>query len=676
MTERTLMSDALDNDTSFWENLKTRTDNVKRTASRQKPDETLRRFNQLVEDPTEFLDNLVSSDTSQQIIPVEPSFRSEAAGMLAELMGGDRQDYQRANKLLTIGDALPYAGNVLMADDIKTEATQGNYKTAAALSGLAVLPYGNKIADAGKVAVDSASNLINQTAANVPTLVDGFYSGKPWKFLTSAIEEIPEAITSRTEAASRAFQDLWGFSKVKQRDLMNQSKSADKLIEQGRSKEAAKSGQDSEKTAMAIEAQQSPVIIPVEERGALANSVYGLDFYARALGANDSALLAETIGNGKRLPDTGTIPDNVVSRFMNQLLKGPHVNNKSNQVVEFQVKTLDSSRGAGLFESAGTEGKGAPLLRAFNVGKREGKSISPFLAYAKAVDKNGNISPVDTVEFTQLAATLDSDATRVINSLLPKKRTIKTTKGKPDKEGMVTPEIDTAILLHRISRARVKRRAGKKLTPTQYEALTAFEEGISAGSIKLRAVKDETGKTVSNLDYSKIGVPEGAISAQQSTNSMQKELGGVNQMLVIDPYNRINYSMLSDGHDIYGYNPIGGHQLVTAQPIVMQPWSQRGYVRQHQSNATQEKISKAVQETERRIGKLAPKGVRKATNKNSLTGAKNWTKAMMNEPVVPSPENIRAANQSTSKLQVAKGVGTVAGAGGLGTGLMMVNSEE
>ena len=639
-------------------------------------DETLRRLNQLVEDPTEFLDNLVSNDTSQQIIPVEPSFRSETAGMLAEFMGGDRQDYQRANKLLTVGDALPYAGNVLMADDIKAEAAQGNYKTAAALSGLAVLPYGNKIADVGKVAVDSASNVINQTAANVPTLIDGFYSGKPWKFLTSAIEEIPEAITSRTEAASRAFQDLWGFSKVKQRDLMNQSKSADKLRAEGKHKEATKSGQDSEKTAMAIEAQQSPVIIPIEERGALANGVYGLDFYARALGTNDSALLAETIGNGKRLPDAGTIPDNVVARFTNQLLKGPHVDNNSDQVVEFQVKTLDSSRGAGLFESAGTEGKGAPLLRAFNVGKRKGKNISPFLAYSKFVDKSGNISPVDTVEFTQLAATLDSDATRVINDLLPRKRTIKTTKGKPDKEVMVTPEIDTSILLNRISRARVNKRLGKKLTPTQYEALTAFEEGISAGSIKLRAVKDEAGNTVSNLDYSKIGVPEGAISAQQSTNSMQKELGGVNQMMIIDPYNRINYSMLSDGHDIYGYNPIGGHQLVTAQPIVMQPWSQRGYVRQHQSNTTQENISGAVQETERRIGRPAPAGVRTATNKNSLAAAKNWTKAMMNQPVAPSPENIRAANQSTTKLQVAKGVGTAVGVGGLGTGLMMSNSEE
>ena len=157
---------------------------------------------------------------------------------------------------------------------------------------------------------------------------------------------------------------------------------------------------------------------------------------------------------------------------------------------------------------------------------------------------------------------------------------------------------------------------------------------------------------------------------------MQKELGGVNQMMIIDPYNRINYSMLSDGHDIYGYNPIGGHQLVTAQPIVMQPWSQRGYVRQHQSNTTQENISEAVQETERRIGRPAPAGVRTATNKNSLAAAKNWTKAMMNQPVAPSPENIRAANQSTTKLQVAKGVGTATGVGALGTGLMMSNSEE
>ena len=442
------------------------------------------------------------------------------------------------------------------------------------------------------------------------------------------------------------------------------------MIKRGTKKDldaAKKSGEDSEKTAMAIEAQSSPVIIPKPERGALANSVYGLEMYDVGIDAADTARLASGIGNGNRLPDAPQVPDNVLSRFMTQLsTKGPHVNSKSNAIVEYQVKTLDASRGAGLVEGSGYK-RGAPLLRAFNVGKREGETISPFLSYAKHIDKTGNISPKDTVEFTQLAATLDKDATRVINDLLP--RIKKTTKSKTV---AAKQEITTAVLLNRISRARANKRLGKPISPQQQEALNAFEEGITTGNIKIRPVKDEAGDIVSDLDYDKIKTPEGAISAQQSTNSAQKELGGVNQMIVVDPHNQVNYSMLSDGHDIYGFNPIDGHQLITAQPVVIQPWRQKGYVNHHRSNTTREQVAESVQEVEKRIGRKAPNEVRNATGDNYVLAAKNWTKAMMLNPPKATKENIRLAKQSKQKV-AAVGAATTAGLGG---GLLLSNSEE
>ena len=600
------------------------------------------------------------------------NYLSETPMSVSQDLSKERQNMADADPAKAAYDAaafLPVSGEIISGKEGIEDFRQDNIGMGmlGVAGAIPLLGYGPRIA---KGMLRSGGNVINQTVADMPTLVEGFYSGKPWNFIKDAVSEIPDALRIRTDATARTFQDIWGLSQVKVKDLFNQSKTAERMIKRGTPEDLAaakKSGDDSEKTAMAIEAQSSPTIIPKEDRGALAQSVFALDMYDVGIDAADTARLASGIGNGNRLPDAPQIPDNVVSRFMTQLsTKGPHVDSKSNAVVEYQVKTLDASKGAGLVEGSGYK-RGAPLIRAFNVGKRKGKTISPFLSYAKHIDKTGNISPIDTVEFTQLAATLDKDATKIINDLLP--RVKKTIKGKTV---AAKPELKTAVLLNRISRARANKRLGKPISLQQQEALNAFEEGVTTGTIKPRPVKDEAGNIVSDLDYDKIKTPEGAISAQQSTNSAQKELGGVNQMIIVDPYNQVNYSMLSDGHDIYGFNPINGHQLITAQPIVMQPWRQKGFVNQHRSNTTREQVAESVQEVERRIGRKAPIEVSGATGDNYVLAAKNWTKAMMLNPPKATKENTLLATQSKQKLG-AVGAATTAGIGG---GLLLSNSEE
>ena len=619
--------------------------------------------------PREMLDERTKGSESlglgQQIIPVDSTLRSAATEGLGNLLGGGRERYQSAQNVMSVLDALPYAGGMLMTDDVNTEYQQGNYKTAAALGALGVLPFGKQIADVGRGAIDSAGRLVNQTVANTPTLIEGFYSGKPWNFLKDAAAEIPDAIKTRTNAFQRAYQELWGLSDIKTRDVFNNSKTAERMLKRGTPKDKAaakKSGQDSQLTAMNIEAQMSPTIIPKDERGLLANSVFGLDFWDVGIDASDTVRLANSIGNGNRLPDAGTIPDNIVTKFMGQLLNGPHVKSGSNTLYEYQVKTLDASRTRGQTESVGALGKGAPLLRAFNVSKTDAENaITPFQAYSKLVNKEGNLSPIDTVEFTQLATTLDKDATKVINDLLPRRLNA---EGKMVK----APILETAVLLEKISKARHYQRIGKKLKKGQQDALTAFNEAVSIGNVKLRAVKDEAGNVVSHLDYDKIQKPKGYISAQQSHHSEQKELGGVNQMLIVDPYNQVNYSMLSDGHDIYGWNPVGGHGLVTAQPIVMQPWSRLGYVPQHNTNTTREQVSETVQRVEAATGQKAPTSVSNATGADYLYKAKNWTKGQMLKAVNPSDETIKAASRTQNKVTGAKAAGSVALGAGLLTG--------
>ena len=604
-----------------------------------------------------------------QLVPDEGTFRGSVeqgvASTLGLFGGTERRNLQQAQKLTSLGDYLPGTGTALAAADFE-DARQAGDGTGMLLSGIGAFPFVGKPA---RALGESAGNVINQLATNMPTRIEGFYSGNPiGSFARDAAYEVGGALKSRMSAADRAFQDVWGTSAKKVEDMFNRGGPAQRLREKGKPQEALGYGDDAEKTALAIEAQQGTGIIPVNERGALANGIHGLSYYDRAIGAEDTARLGGGIGNGFRNVDD--IPDNITDKAVNHLINGPHVKSGSGNLYEYQVKTLESSKQAGVKEGAGA-GRGSPLLRAFNVKDPEGKSASPFLAYNNFLNKTinktkGEIvppSPKDTVEYAQLAATLDKDATKVLNSLLPRKK--KDGKLIGAKQGH-----PTKTLLDRLSKARARQRAGLPVPAEQQDVLDAFNKGVKNGKIKPKTIKDEQGNIVSSLNYDGIKTPEGFITAQQSYASAQKELGGVNQLLIIDPYNQVNYSMVSDGHDIFGMAPVGGHHLITAQPIVRQKWSDRGYdPKEHKTMMTRENVSKAVEETQARTGVKAPKKTLEASNANYVESARRYTKQTLKEAIEPTAAQKRAAQASTTKLVGAGGVA-------VGTGGMLLSGEE
>ena len=604
-----------------------------------------------------------------QLVPDEGTFRGSVeqgvASTLGLFGGTERRNLQQAQKLTSLGDYLPGTGTALAAADFE-DARQAGDGTGMLLSGIGAFPFVGKPA---RALGESAGNVINQLATNMPTRIEGFYSGNPiGSFARDAAYEVGGALKSRMSAADRAFQDVWGTSAKKVEDMFNRGGPAQRLREKGKPQEALGYGDDAEKTALAIEAQQGTGIIPVNERGALANGIHGLSYYDRAIGAEDTARLGRGIGNGFRNVDD--IPDNITDKAVNHLINGPHVKSGSGNLYEYQVKTLESSKQAGVKEGAGA-GRGSPLLRAFNVKDPEGKSASPFLAYNNFLNKTinktkGEIvppSPKDTVEYAQLAATLDKDATKVLNSLLPRKK--KDGKLIGAKQGH-----PTKTLLDRLSKARARQRAGLPVPAEQQDVLDAFNKGVKNGKIKPKTIKDEQGNIVSSLNYGEIKTPEGFITAQQSYASAQKELGGVNQLLIIDPYNQVNYSMVSDGHDIFGMAPVGGHHLITAQPIVRQKWSDRGYdPKEHKTMMTRENVSKAVEETQARTGVKAPKKTLEASNANYVESARRYTKQTLKEAIEPTAAQKRAAQASTTKLVGAGGVA-------VGTGGMLLSGEE
>ena len=99
-------------------------------------------------------------------------------------------------------------------------------------------------------------------------------------------------------------------------------------------------------------------------------------------------------------------------------------------------------------------------------------------------------------------------------------------------------------------KARARQAKGQKIRKggPQEEALSFVNKHTAENPI---TIKDMDGKLV----------------LQQSFRSSAKDLGGMNAFVVVDPKGGEFYTMLSDGHDIFGMTPPGWSDLTTVLPI-------------------------------------------------------------------------------------------------------------
>lgn len=587
----------------------------------------------------------------------------------------------------------PVSGEIIAAKEATDLFNEGSYGLgmftalgAIPLAGSAIRPA---IHGAKKLmqtpAMSSVTNVVNQTAANMPTTIKGFYEGNPvGSFARDFTSEISGAVKTRTSAGARAFQDLWGISPDKvqdvlsagrpaQRELNKAQKQAEGLREMGLPKEAdktlkqgdtaaRKTGQDSEFTALSIEAQMSPTIIPIEKRGALANSVYGLNYFSRGIAQTDINKLASEIGNGNRVASAGKIPDNITKQFVNHLTKGPHVG-RTDELYEFQVKAMDTSRTVGRVEGEGF-GRGSMLVRAFNTGTAGSKSKTTFEMYSDRVNKlnkQTQLKPEEAIEFLQLAATMNNRTTKALNNYMG-------------------TNFSNKKLLEEISLGRAQMKAGKQVPPERMKVINAFGWLQGSKTINLSKVTDEAGNQVGNMDFNKIKKPKGTVKAQSYYLSAQKELGGVNQMMVMDIKNKTNYAMMSDGHDIFGEAPLGGHHLITAQPILKRKWKDTGFTVQHKAKATADEITNSLKETANRVGVEIPKELNKSNFESVdayYNAAKGFTDGLMSRSVAPTATQISQAKTSANKLKAARNMAILGGTTTAGaTARGMLQNEE
>lgn len=561
-------------------------------------------------------DPYVRGGSNVQLVPDEGTFRGNVeqgvASTLGLFGGTERRNLQQAQKLAGLGDYLPFTGTGLAAVDFE-DARRKRDGTGMLLAGVGAVPV---LGPPAKAVGKSAGNFLNKTAQNMRTNIPEFYSGNPLvsvkNFLKEYGEAMPATVKESTNAAAVAKRREYGISDAKLDDALSER------------------GKDADLTAVSINRQ-----LPNNEGTLIEESVIGLNYLDNRVARGDVATLSNNVGNRFRAEGAEEIPESIVARATRHLTDGPHVTDKKG-VYEYQFKDPASRSNEGYLEAVGANKAGSTAMRSLHGGLTD--------VYLKDLNKlrgttSENISPKDMVEFLQITATLDNKALKLLAG---------------DKQ--------PSVVVGQLLRARAIEASGKSFAKNQAgtEALLKkYNRLVDTKVIKPAKVTDEMGNVVSGRNVSDIKTPEGYLVTQQSFLSRQQELGGMNVFITVDPSNQKVYSMLSDGHDIFGKTPVGGNHLITASPLVESSYKTgtKYDAKQVVSRKTKTNVDAAVKRVEDATGVKRKRG--EGADRHAL-------RAMREGKVTPTAADEARAASARGKIKGAK----MTGGAGVGAGML------
>ena len=479
-------------------------------------------------------------------------------------------------------DFTPVVGEIKSAKEGYEDYQAGNYGMAA-LGAAGAIPFIGYGPRAVKGLLSSVGNLANKAAQNTPTRIPDFYTNPAkgaFNFGKEYTKAIGPSIKESIDPQAVAKRRVVGMSDTKIDDWLSDV------------------GQDAEKTAISINRQ-----LDMPKDSLIEKSVVGLNYLDSRIPREDVTKLSSAVGQGFRA--VGKIPESIVQRATKHLTDGPHVTNPKGRY-EYQIKDPSVDKNIGYIEAIGVSGSGAPVVRALH-----GKSTDTYLSSVNKLNKIGGNKAVsklqgkDMVEFMQVSSTLNGDAYQLMKKL--------------GVSGQPSQMLETLLL------ARAKSAKGLKIYKGEQKALDSFNSLLKTRAIKMAKVSDEAGNPVGSQNLLDIKEPEGYLVTQQSFNSRQKELGGMNAFVVVDPTKGKMYTMLSDGHDVLGIDPVGGHGLITASPLIESSIKTGAKYsnKQIKSFKTTRNINKALKETEAVTGiKKTSKETNEAYTKRAFRNSK------------------------------------------------------
>jgi len=563
------------------------------------------------------------SDALDTTSPYDKLARGRTRGGPRVQLTPEEERQRQLDAAYNVASFLPVSGEIIAAKEAKDYFEQGRTGMGM-LSAAGAIPW---LGAGIRPITKSVGSLMNKTAMNTPTLIDKFYSDPirgPINFLKEYGKSFVPAVKESIDPVEVARRSQTGMSKRKLQEGLQPTV-----------------GKDAELTGTSINRQVTP-----DADNAVERSVIGLSYLDSRIPIQDTSRISSGIGNGFRRSNAEQVPESIVQRATNQLTEGPHVKSGSKTEYEIQIKDPHNKSNEGFIESVGDASAGSTVVRMMRGDSKE-KYLKTINNYRKA-DKLEPLDKLDgreMIEYMQISSTLDNANIKIMQQA--------GVTGQP------------AQVVSKLLAARAKQASGKPFTDKDKQlkkTLDTFNNLLDKRIIKLSKVKDEAGNVVSSRNVGDIQQPDGYLVTQQAFTSRQKELGGMNAFVVVDPNSEKMYTMISDGHDIMGVNPVGGKGLITAEPIIVSSIKPKGGYKKSQikSRATQANVNEALSDTEKLTGIKPDKG---ESNLNYTLRALSTYK-----PAVTAADRTRARN---AKLKLG---GTI-GAGGLLTGAALRDDE-
>ena len=450
-------------------------------------------------------------------------------------------------------DFTPVVGEIKSGKEGVEDFQQGNYLMGSlgVLGAVPLLGYGPR---AAKGMLKSARNIINDTALNMPTNVRGGIIGDALDKAPSLQQamgistdkKIPLA-SGRTAGAglpyytpflkpvSVAGEGLTALGKTVKSKLTPTDVAFERQtgIPFEKAKEIAAGAEGSAETAELMMRQMGRDTSPL---GVVSNKTY----LQQGIDLTDTDTIADAVGNKfVRANNPNPVPDKVAQRY------APHIQAQGGKNGTVSIKNPSY---VGSAEASGQASVAPNTMKAL-----QGNTRKSYLATLNAREGTNlkQLTPEQTVEFLQVSGAIDVHMFR-----------------KHFKKDFENPTTAINTLL----RARHKVQNGAKVGKAEQKALDAFQKLPikKATNTRVAAVRDDAGNLLSSDTIANIKpVPEDSfLTMQQTFNSSQKELGGANAFISVDPVNEKAYVGISDKHDIGGLNPVGGENIITAQPLV------------------------------------------------------------------------------------------------------------
>ena len=447
----------------------------------------------------------------------------------------------------------------------------------------------------------SAKTILNTTALNTPTLVRGGIIG-------DALDKVPavQRTLGLQEGGGLPFYSAqipsmlgeYGTTGVKTlKSLFSPSDTAferEMNITRTKADEIGSGAEGSNETAELMLGQmgrESPLLSTMSEK----------TYLERGADVSDTENLTAAVSTTyTRANNPNPIPKKVAQRY------AKHIQSQVDSKGTVHIKNPNAEAGAGNAEAAGSSSATAPIA----VKSLKGKTRETYLNTINAKNKSQQttLTPEQTVELLQVSGAVDISTYR-----------------KYFAKDFDQPSVAIDTLL----RARLKDSLGKKLQEGELKALKAFNRIPVKKGTKQRVatVKDDAGNILSNDNIMDIqSVPKDSfLTLQQTFLSRQKALGGANAFISVDPVKQRMYTGISDKHDIFGVNPIGGKNAMTAIPIVSTDYATGKYGKgagladSSTYRGKQQAILKEIKKTEQLTGvKINPQESPTAYNRRAI----------------------------------------------------------